>query len=52
MAIGYVVGGKYESKICANSKLNKRCFILSTALGVNLVFRISVRYKLLNNCYL
>lgn len=27
MAIGYVVGGKYESKVCANSKLNKRCFI-------------------------
>lgn len=27
MVIGYVVGGKYELKVCVNLKLNKRCFI-------------------------
>lgn len=48
MAIGYVGGGK----VCANLKLNKRCLIQWTVLGINSLFNISVRYKLLNNGYL
>lgn len=43
MAIGYVVGGKYESKVCANSKLNKMFYLIyrfRSKFGVSYIGKI------------